>query len=415
MTVYRPPGRRTYRYDFWFDGRRYVANTKQTRRDAALYVEGQARDRARAQAGSVPLRARESPAFQEWAEIYYDQIAARLRAPEHVRDILRVILRFFGRRPESSAGRVGSKPCEPYHDLRLLDPVQDPAWILRFETWMQARAIAPQTRNHYRSVVSRLYRLAASVQFRALTGVTANPWVGVARDPVARRTVVLTAEMLRAWIAASPPHVRLALTIAALAPKLRLANILRLRWGDEVDLVAGFIVVSHHKTAARTGHPLAVPVSRSLRRVLEAYRGQDGSAVIQYRGRPVRSIRRALRAAAARAGVRYGRDRAGVTFHTVRHAMATLLAELAVPEASRMAVMGHTDLSTTMYYTHLRPTHEQPILDRLGRALTLDELVLPMRGGKSGGTKTEIVRHTQKKAELRLTRGIPRRTASDRS
>jgi integrase len=65
------------------------------------------------------------------------------------------------------------------------------------------------------------------------------------------------------------------------------------------------------------------------------------------------------------AGVPYGRfidD--GVTFHTLRHTAATILAELEVGEGKRKAVMGHRHLGTTQKYTHLRPMHEVAPLER---------------------------------------------------
>jgi integrase len=50
--------------------------------------------------------------------------------------------------------------------------------------------------------------------------------------------------------------------------------------------------------------------------------------VVGYRGERVHSIRHALRTGAEAAKLTYGRDIGGVTFHTIRHTAATLLAEM---------------------------------------------------------------------------------------
>jgi integrase len=135
--------------------------------------------------------------------------------------------------------------------------------------------------------------------------------------------------------------------------------------------------VRTHKTVAKIKRPLVIPISVQLRRVLEdARRRAPGKFVITYRGRPVATIRGGLKAAALAAGVPYGRFiENGVTFHTLRHTAATILAELDVSESKRKSVMGHEHLGTTQKYTHLRPVHELPPLEQLSAALPLTDLV----------------------------------------
>ena len=110
--------------------------------------------------------------------------------------------------------------------------------------------------------------------------------------------------------------------------------------------------------------------------------------VVEYRGRPTKSIRGGLQAAASRVGLPYGRDVGGVTFHSLRHTAASLLAELAESEAIRKEVMGHRDIATTQRYTHLRPVHEIPPRERLAQAVPIEDLVTDPRrkGAKPVGT-----------------------------
>ena len=82
---------------------------------------------------------------------------------------------------------------------------------------------------------------------------------------------------------------------------------------------------------------------------------------MEYRQRPVTTIRGGLQQAARRAGLPYGRALGGITFHTLRHTAASLLAELGEPEAIRKEVMGHRNIATTQRYTHLgRSTRSPP-------------------------------------------------------
>jgi integrase len=94
-----------------------------------------------------------------------------------------------------------------------------------------------------------------------------------------------------------------------------------------------------------------------------------------HRGGRVRSIRRAIRTGAEAAGLTYGRDVGGVTFHTIRHTAATRLASMpSLTEALRASTMGHGDIATTQQYTHLRPVQERPVLARLARTQKLETI-----------------------------------------
>ena len=80
---------------------------------------------------------------------------------------------------------------------------------------------------------------------------------------------------------------------------------------------------------SRTGRPLVVPIVEQLREILRDARARSrGPYVVTYRGGPgARRIRDGLHGAAERAGLSTVAGRDGVTFHTVRHTIATMLAE----------------------------------------------------------------------------------------
>jgi integrase len=323
--------------------------------------------------------------------VYFDQVSRRIKRPDILERTLRVVLRFWGGRPTKKL----IDPTAPYHDLRLADPVDDPAWLEAFEQWMAERKISGATRNSYRSAVRGMYKVAMLPQFRAVTGMTLNPLTGIPRDRVMRRPLTLTLDQLRSWIGEASPHVKLALAIGALAPKLRLTNILGLRWDTSFDDDLKFMTITDHKTDRSSGFAMVVPISPQLRDILEAAQAaRNGPHVIQFHGRPVASIKTALRNAARRANMPYGLRARGATFHTLRHLAATMLAELRVPEALRKETMGHKEIRTTQIYTHLRPVHQVEPLAQLSNATPLADL-LPSRPAAGAGPPASATGPTQ--------------------
>ena len=381
-----------WQFDFWFQGRRYAGSTRQSVRADAVVCEQEIKRRLRRQAAGLEgPAAAEAPRFQDWAEIHLRERSQHMARPEFLEHNLRTILRFWGARPKGD-----THPSDPYHDLRLHHPIRDPVWIERFEAWMRGRGSSPQTRNHYRSVLRGMYKTALLPAYRTASGITLNPFRDVPRETVVGRTVTISIEDLRSWLKNASYHVRLAVAIAALAPKLRLANVLALTWQEHIDPDFRFITVHHHKTSKTLKRPHVVPISEQLRVILRDARQRTRTYVVEYRQRPVKSIRGGLQLAVERAGLPFGRKDGGATFHTLRHTAASLLAELGEPEAIRKEVMGHRDIATTQRYTHLRPVHEIPAHERLADAVPIADLVTAPRkrasgkgAGKNAGTLPE--------------------------
>ncbi len=389
MTVWKPKDRAAYRYKFYYRGAPYQGGTGQLTYDDACEFEERRKREVRRQAAGLPTLPEHSPRISDWAEVYvrYVETRGRIKRLDRVHELLRVVLRFWGAKPSGKNDENPPIEGEPYHDLRLADPIRDPDWLVKFDWWMDARRVgtgkgprrpvSPQTRNHYISMMSRLYELARRPQYTKKTGISTNPFRTMERYRTAGRRGAVTAEELRAWLQHAPPHAQIAIAIAALAPKLRLRNVLDLRWDRSFDPALQYITVQDHKTAGLTGRPLVVPITTQLRALLAVLRRVHTSDyVITYRGQHIRtSIRGAVRAGAQAAGLTYGLLRGGVTFHTIRHTAATLLAELPhLTEAQRSATMGQ-DILTTQRYTHLRPDSQRPVLEALAEVLSLQDLL----------------------------------------
>lgn len=375
-------------------GRRYTGTTDQLTKADADLVEADIKKRLRQQAwGIAEVDRTRTPTFTKWAGVYLTEQERRLTRPAILERTLRMVLAFWGQPPANNPVTDA-----PYHNLRLADPAIDPMWVERFEQWMTKRGLSGSTKNSYRSAVSGMYRLAMRPRWRAVTHITANPMTGTERDPTRSRKATLTPTELQGWIEAAPPHVRLALAIGALAPKLRKSSILALRWDKNFDADLEFITVYDHKTIRHQGAPQVSPVDPQLKAILAPFRDaakrRRQKPVITFRGKPVKDIKRALKSAAEAAGIAYGR--ADVTFHSLRHTMATLLAELGVGDDLRRAVMGHSDVRTTQGYTHLRPVHERAPLAALSAKVDLQ--------GTVQGPAARRVKKTQQKRTL-LKRG----------
>ena len=389
MGVFQPPDCRTWRFKFRWRGRSFNGNTWCTRKEDAERWLRQYRVSLEQRRAGLVLAAKDSPLFSDWATVYYEYTAPRLTRPDSMEVILRIVLRFWGDAP---AG-VALTAADPYHGLRLLDPAEDSDWLLRFEDWMAARKIGPQSRNHYRSAMSRMYRVALLPQYRKRTGVTVNPFAGIPRDATVGRTVTLTPDQVSLWLRHMPYHVRMAVAITALAPKLRKRNILQLRFGYEIDDAVRTITVHRHKTVHRTKRPLVTPIVAQLRTILLDAKARNRSMyAVEYRGGPVGTIVSGVRLAAVRAGIPYGlRTPGGATFHSLRHSMSTLLATDAQTTAAvHQAVMGHENPATTARYTHLDQTEERVALERHSARLPIAAIVMQpgRRAGRTAGPET---------------------------
>lgn len=417
MSVYKPKGRKTWIYDFWYAGVHHKGNSFQETEHEARLVEAKKKLRLRHERGGIaePLPA---PSFTDWADTFYghleklQQRTGRPKRLDRMDELIRVMLRFWGARPTDASSPVLPAQGEeaPFYNLTLQHPIDEPKWILEFDNWIDRRQVSGGTRNHYNTVMSRMYAVAMLPEYRKTTGLTMNPFVGRPRASRMTRKVALTPELVIAWLRAMSYHTRLAVSIAALAPKLRLRNVLELQRGLHIDAGVTQITMWQHKSDHITGEPLVVPISAQLRAILvDAFdRMAAGTThVVQFHGKPIQAIRFGLAAAARDAEIPYGRFAAGgVTFHTLRHTAATILARLKVnPWIGRDAI-GHRDLATTEGYTHLLIEEQRPVLEQLSAALPMQEIVTAPRRRASrihkrrtGGALTGPVSETHEKPE----------------
>jgi integrase len=164
-------------------------------------------------------------------------------------------------------------------------------------------------------------------------------------------------------------------TVVALAvlTGLRIGEILALRW-KRVDMLRGTIEVAETFTDGHFGSPKTrssqrvIPMSDSLRKTLEAHRSRsirtDSEDLVftTPRGTPLSSknlYNRVLAPACDQ--IKLPR----VSWQSFRHTHATLLAEVGESMKTAQALLGHSDLETTLnIYAHALPASQRRAVNR---------------------------------------------------
>lgn len=368
MSVYKDKRSKRFTYDFQFQGRRYYPPSPLDKREDAEEAEAaHKRTLRRRAAGLEALDAKDTPRFSDWAAVTlrFQRQRKQLKRPDEAKNTLRMVLAFWGAKPRENAVDGGE-----YRDLRLGDPIRAPELIGEFEAWMTKRRLSGARKNHYRSACSMMYRVALLPENKRKSGVRENPFAGVLRDRVQRRTAVPEVDDLRKWMEAAPLPVVVAISIGLLSPALRFRNVVELRRNQVTRDLSSLTVP--HKTDRETGLPLTVPISPGLRRVLRQVYAQfpDDDYVVPLEGERYWQMQKLVRTSIVAAGLPYGRKRSdGITFHSLRHAVSTWLARWRVSPDERQRALAHATPAMTVWYTHLAGVETAPTMALLDKKL----------------------------------------------
>lgn len=277
--------------------------------------------------------------------------------------------------------RVHIQPALGRVPLAKLTPEHVQGMLLRLAA--RQPALSPTT-------VRYVYAVLRIALGRALkTGrVLRNVATLVDAPPKARHDVApLTGAEVRHLLDVTSGDRLAALYVTAVGLGMRQGELLGLRWSD-VDLETGLLSVRH--TLQRRTYQLAEPKTERGRRTL-AMPGIVTVALREHRRRQLaerlaagpgwkdrnlvfttmhgsaldtRNVTRALQAALVRATL------PRVTFHSLRHACATLLIEQGEELAVVSRLLGHANLSTTAdVYAHLTRGMQQRAADRMDAIL----------------------------------------------
>lgn len=173
--------------------------------------------------------------------------------------------------------------------------------------------------------------------------------------------------------------------LLAVLTGMRIGEILALRWG-RVNLLRGTIEVAESYSDGEFGSPKTrsssrvIPVSEYLRGILETHGGDPNSRTPQdlvfktRTGAPL-SSKNLYNRVLAPACDRIKQPR--VSWHSFRHTHATLLAETGESIKTAQALLGHSDLGTTLnIYAHAIPDSQRRAVERVAGVLFSDVLKL---------------------------------------
>jgi integrase len=173
-------------------------------------------------------------------------------------------------------------------------------------------------------------------------------WVPPASRP---RDDYLTQEQAQKLLASvTTPHVRLFI-ILALTTGARMSAVLELSW-DRVDLAHRVIDFNVPEQEQSNKRRAVVPINDTLLRALmQAKEAALSSYVIEWDGKPVKSIKKAIRLAATRSGVK-------CSPHMFRHTAGVWMAQSDVPMQKISQYLGHTSTRVTeRVYARYSPSY----------------------------------------------------------
>lgn len=196
--------------------------------------------------------------------------------------------------------------------------------------------------------------------------------------PAPKERYLTHEEAHRVITAAHAPHVRLAMHLM-IATAARVTAILELTW-DRVDFTRRQIQLRDPNDKTRRKGRATVPMNDTVLAALrDARQGAMTDYVVEWAGKPVKSLKKGIASAARAAGV------SGVSAHVFRHTAAVWMAEAGVPMEEIAQFMGHSNVNVTRgTYARYSPAHLRKAAD----ALDLGFYVVPP--GSQKPTKRNI-------------------------
>lgn len=191
---------------------------------------------------------------------------------------------------------------------------------------------------------------------RTLRERAPNLWMPPSSKP---RSAFLTPEDLaKVHADARSPHVALFIELA-IATGARMSAVLDLTW-KRVDLENGFVDLVPAGRIITNKQRAVVPLTkRALLALIEAKEAALTDHVIEYNGKPIKSIKRALARISERTGVDF-------SSHVLRHTAGVWMAKADVPMQKIAQYLGHTSSKVTeRVYARYSPSFMRDAADAL--------------------------------------------------
>ncbi len=211
---------------------------------------------------------------------------------------------------------------------------------------------SPITVNQYGHFLIALFNYAIERGY-----IASNPMRLWKKVKVRQKEIQLTVDDAQKIMEHAAPHLKWAMEVCfTLGTRPGDSELLSLKWSD-VDYDKKMVHVYGRKTKTDR----FIPVSGDFLARLKAKQAEARTDhIIEFRGRPIRMIRKAFREAVKKARIPYP-----VRMYDLRHLFATSLLDAGAPVGSVSRLMGHSRISTTVnvYY--------QTRQEELERAITV--------------------------------------------
>jgi integrase len=342
-----------WHFDFWHRGRRYKGSTKQTSKVRAQEYE--ARQRALVENGKDPLF--KSPLIADLREKYHAWLEAN-RSPKHVS------------RTECAIDNVLAR----MRGVRFVDDIT-PGRIDEYKKRRRSQA-SPFTVNlelrHFKGFLRRCIKQGWLDEMPAIIEGVKTPGRG--------RVNFLRDEQLEPFLESLRPWSRRVAEFL-LYTGLRFSEARFLEWQD-IALDPPELWVRNKPELGfmvKAGKERRVPLPPELVEDLQARQKKSGWVLQADKGGQLdeKIFYLALKRAGKAAGIPFT-----VGAHLLRHTYGSRLAMQGIPLPTIAAIMGHSDISTTMIYTHVAPDHKHAAVAdlTLPRREQPESKVIPIRG-----------------------------------
>jgi integrase len=268
------------------------------------------RDRAAAERAFADYRTRPTGnSISDAVELYLEEKAGK-RSYQSMLTAWRALKPVFGHlRPD----QVDRKLCRAYARSRSLAGVSDG------------------------TIIKDLGVLKAALRF---AGKATGAVFDMPAAPPPRDRHINREELQRLIEACRLPHVRLFVALAW-STAGRHSSLLELTW-DRIDLDRGTVNLARRGERGRKGRAAVTLTSWAIEALRAAHEARTSDCVVEWGGKPLKSIKRAFAEACSRAGLQ------DVTPHVLRHSAAVAMIEAGVPIEEISQFLGHTNIKVTM-------------------------------------------------------------------
>jgi len=315
--------------DYYYRGRRHRESVSGSRKDAVKALEARKGDIVR---GRFELQAKKaSVTFEEFATEYLKHLQADRRWWRREVSRLRILVKFFGR--------------------SFLEEIT-PFDVERYKADRRKTVTGPGV-NRELALLKAMLNKAVLWGFARLE----NPVSKVAYYPERTMERILAEGEAERLLAACGESLR-PVVLVALNTGMRKSEILSLRWRD-VDFARRFIRVERSKNNRSRRVPMNSAVLDELKRLKAKAKSECVFTQLRSPEVGLRCIRSAFLRACRKAGI------SELRFHDLRHTFATNLVMSGTDLVTLKEILGHSDISMTVRYSHPSDGRKMGAVERL--------------------------------------------------